>query len=686
MDDSALQQTKTPPHCRDREETGVIRPTAHVRVVGLQNRSDLNGRCAVIAGDYHLQKERWPVQVDSGESVMVKSSNIRVDAIQPAHVPSAKAWLAANVPPGMKFMPKMPPIRLPGMPPLPTAEEKQQEGRQAARSMAAYAKRNAAAAVAERSPAVQGAIIPQVAAGRLHTIWISADGKMHSCGAGDFEDCTGGDQDVDTGDTPPSEALLQFCGGSTRSTPTDCKFTAHLGHGVLEMDSIKRMPSIVRMPSTPYSVVEIAAGALHSMALDDAGATWSWGWGGNGRLGLGDVGHRTLPTRITEARMTGGGRSPDVLPRIKQVTCGTEHSQLLTCEGQILSCGRDHLGQLGLGRLINEDDWSPTAQVYPMGGFNDDALLPTLISWHCPDGPAQQRSMIAKMGIRPSMITEALGSSVRFQQVSAGGEHGLALSNCGTVFAWGCPWQGRLGRPPPWDYIAVPTRVPFPSSVQISKVSAGKFCSIALAADGNVFTWGEFGTGFSKEMTSPTRLPALDPKKLGDRVLSIHAGSEAEHSLVVTASGRALRLDKAVTPLGEVDQEVVMAAVGSEHSALLLASGELRGLGKGGKGQLAFVNAEAVQPLGVAPSGPENQHPQMAALKRANTVTAAKRADGNADGNADTLDSIFDQAEALGLLAEAERDKLTDAIARGEVTTAALEKAWADHVAAFAIE
>ena len=150
MNDAALHQmfaygTATPPHCRDREETGVIRPNAHVRVVGLQSRSDLNGCSAVIAGDYNVQRERWPATFGSGESVMIKPSNIRVDATQPADVPSAETWLAAHVPPGMTFMPKPPPMQMPGMPRMPTAEEQQEEARRVARAMATYAKDKAAA-------------------------------------------------------------------------------------------------------------------------------------------------------------------------------------------------------------------------------------------------------------------------------------------------------------------------------------------------------------------------------------------------------------------------------------------------------------------------------------------------------------------------------------------------------------
>ena len=137
MKDAALHHmvhycSVVPPHCRDREEKGVIRPNARVRVVGLQSRGDLNGCSAVIAGDYNVRRERWPVTFDSGESVLIKPSNICVDAVQPADVPSAESWLDAHVPPGITF----------GLPPMPTAraETQQEEARRVARDMEAYAK------------------------------------------------------------------------------------------------------------------------------------------------------------------------------------------------------------------------------------------------------------------------------------------------------------------------------------------------------------------------------------------------------------------------------------------------------------------------------------------------------------------------------------------------------------------
>ena len=109
----AMQQmfvygTTTPPHCRDREETGVIRPGAHVRIVGLESRSDLNGTNGVVL-DYSYQKARWAVQTER-EAVMVKPDNLRVDQKQPAGVPTAKSYLEKITPPGMQFTPQMPPF------------------------------------------------------------------------------------------------------------------------------------------------------------------------------------------------------------------------------------------------------------------------------------------------------------------------------------------------------------------------------------------------------------------------------------------------------------------------------------------------------------------------------------------------------------------------------------------------
>ena len=151
----------TPPHCRDREETGVIRPGARAHIVGLSSRQELNGTPAVI-GVYDTDKGRWAVQTEGGERIRVKASNIRVDSRQPDSVPAAADWLRDNVPPGLKFAPKMPPIHMPGMPPPLSAEEEQLATRETATLMAAYAlARAGATGAAQSSLACQCAALPQ---------------------------------------------------------------------------------------------------------------------------------------------------------------------------------------------------------------------------------------------------------------------------------------------------------------------------------------------------------------------------------------------------------------------------------------------------------------------------------------------------------------------------------------------
>ena len=726
----------TPPHCRDREESGVIRPRAAVTIVGLKSRSDLNGSEALVGSAYSTAKGRWPVTlVEGGKCMLVESENLRVAAQQPADVPTAQDWLAANVPPGMTFMPKMPPIPMAGMPKPPTDEELRVLRREAALAMEIYASTRSRSLtpstqlVSASSPAESKhtKVLP-LAAGRFHTIWMAPDGTLRSCGSGDFDACTGGEQDEESGDFLPSEELRSFCMPPHKSClpPGECHFVGHLGMGKLEAEAPVREPQIVRVVSSAPTILSLAAGALHSLALDASGTVWSWGWGGNGRLGLGDREHRAQPCAIT------GVRGLPALPEIEQISCGTEHSLLLSHDGQLLAFGRDHQGQLGLGGPMDEEDgdWSPEARVYPSGADLDDALLPTIISWYCPDGPKQRRStMVTMMGLPSEMLTERIAADgVRFKRVAAGGEHSVALSSDGIVFAWGCPWEGRLGRPPPWQAVALPTMVPLPT--KCVEVAAGKFCSLAATAAGQVYAWGDCGTGLDGARHTPTRVTSLDPAMLKSPIVRLYAGSEAESSIVLTESGRAYRLLKRVEPIA-IDEMVLTATVGEGHQVLRLACGRLHGIGEGAKGQLLLisessdasqVNSPPSTPMAAAkrsllngarkignlfgsfllPKPTATEASTSSAMVAAATATAAavpekaatplvqtpKTAamerrreplvtalDGLGPEEAE-VDRILQEALSLGLMSEVRIDALTDALARCEVTAASLVDTW----------
>ena len=84
------------------------------------------------------------------------------------------------------------------------------------------------------------------------------------------------------------------------------------------------------------------------------------------------------------------------------VACGNQHSLILTSTGGVLSFGRNIDGQLGIGS-------------------RKEAKLPTLVS-----------------GLQDDLIV----------QVASGADYSLALSEAGSVFAWGNNNNGQLGKPP----------------------------------------------------------------------------------------------------------------------------------------------------------------------------------------------------------------------------------------------
>ena len=107
-----------------------------------------------------------------------------------------------------------------------------------------------------------------------------------------------------------------------------------------------------------------------------------------------------------------------------QVTAGSEHTVLLTDMGSVFTCGNGSFGRLGHGH---------------------------------------SRSLHL-----PQVIQSLLVCNEKIAMVSAGGEHTLALSVTGLVYAWGSGQCGRLGLGTD-DDTAVPTPI---ATLQRAKVNS----------------------------------------------------------------------------------------------------------------------------------------------------------------------------------------------------------------------
>ncbi|QYR21929.1 hypothetical protein KZ483_02505 [Paenibacillus sp. sptzw28] len=106
-------------------------------------------------------------------------------------------------------------------------------------------------------------------------------------------------------------------------------------------------------------------------------------------------------------------------------------------------------------------------------------------------------------------------------QVAAGFDHSLALTENGTVYAWGDNTYGQVGIDSAKGIVSGPQKIEgLPS---IIKISAGFRHSMALDSNGNVWVWGnniagQLGTGDRADLRKPVRI------SLPGKAISIAAG------------------------------------------------------------------------------------------------------------------------------------------------------------------
>ena len=76
------------------------------------------------------------------------------------------------------------------------------------------------------------------------------------------------------------------------------------------------------------------------------------------------------------------------------------------------------------------------------------------------------------------------------KQISAGENHTLALTNYGDVYAWGDNTYGQLGIGSTCATITTPTKINLFKETTITKVAAGGNHSLAISKEGRLFAWG----------------------------------------------------------------------------------------------------------------------------------------------------------------------------------------------------
>jgi alpha-tubulin suppressor-like RCC1 family protein len=394
--------------------------------------------------------------------------------------------------------------------------------------------------------------------------------------------------------TGPSGAVLRYTTDGSDPTTADPTIASGATLDVEKSQVLKVRawesglgPSAVRRADFVITGA-VAAGNLHTLALDGQGRLWAWG--GNA---FRQVGNDSSADQLTPVQ---------VLTDVAGLAAGDRHSLAVKADGTAWGWGSADHGQVGTGQ--SSGTRSTPGQVQNL----DEAMAVAAGNWHSlalrsdgsvwawgrnnygqlGDGSTQQRSTPVQVMGLTGVVAIAAGDdfSVALQADAAEG---------GIVWAWGRNQYGQLGDGTTVDRVT-PVRVP--GLAGVSAIGVGGYSAFAVTVAGEVFSWGrnhegQLGIGSTSSTSTPTHVAPLT------RVWVLAAG--AEHVLAVDRTARTWgwgsnnngRLGTNSSGAWVVPSRSDLGASlrisgGSAHTVAALPDGSVAVFGAGGSGRLGL--------------------------------------------------------------------------------------------------
>jgi len=251
----------------------------------------------------------------------------------------------------------------------------------------------------------------------------------------------------------------------------------------------------VSMP-LPASWAYLSAGRTHTVAIGTDGSLWAWGGNRSGQLGDGTTTDRLSPVRI--------GADYDWTSVSAGRHRWDSHTAALRTDGSLWVWGGNVHGQLGNGMGENWDDSRANSavpiQIAPdykwvsvSAGHTHTLAIRndgTLWIWGMTGSAAN-----GLRSLNPIFHGDApvqLGEETNWMSVSAGDIYNAAIKTDGSL--WG--WRGDIEH---WWYESITIRNDTPIQIETAtdwvSVSAGMANALAIRADGSLWGWGRNDAG-----------------------------------------------------------------------------------------------------------------------------------------------------------------------------------------------
>jgi alpha-tubulin suppressor-like RCC1 family protein len=289
------------------------------------------------------------------------------------------------------------------------------------------------------------------------------------------------------------------------------------GNNIVENgDPIARQVKVAGPTGAPLAnVTRIAAGGNHSLALAN-GVVWAWGFNGNGQLGDGTTNTNPTPASVG-------------LSGVTAIAAGGSHSvAIFSNTSTVASWGYNGFGQLGNNSTtdsrvpvqVKDSSGTPLSGIKAIaagGAFSvaidrDDNIL---VWGYNGFGQLGKDPATVSFSAVPVQITGIAGKVVA---IAAGLDHVLALTDDGTIWAWGYNFYGQLGAAPASTtsgFSFTPTPIPnvtFDTTAKIDGVSPilaiGHHNLARRKSDGKLVAWGQntngqLGDGTTTDSSTP---------------------------------------------------------------------------------------------------------------------------------------------------------------------------------------
>ena len=122
----------------------------------------------------------------------------------------------------------------------------------------------------------------------------------------------------------------------------------------------KATPFVLPLSLEPNETIQqVYAGPFSSYVLTNQSRVFSWGYNFDGRLGVGDLVDRNIPTLVTLPSLNNG-------ETITQLSVSFGHASVLTSEGRIINWGSNAYGELGINSIT---------MTFPTPAFLDTSFL-----------------------------------------------------------------------------------------------------------------------------------------------------------------------------------------------------------------------------------------------------------------------------------------------------------------------